>query len=126
MQVVGKQYQVLALLRVECASIGSAQLGFKPNEMGTHSLQSVAATEMYLASVLAYTIMLIGWWSSDAFLRYIQKQVEQFSKKRFEADDQVQVLQDYPRHCPTRCLDQGPMAMQPLGQCQDLEQYWMQ
>ncbi len=68
------------MLWVECASIGSARLGFKPNEMGTHSLQSVAATEMYLASVLVCTIMLIGWWSSDAFLRYIQKQVEQFSK----------------------------------------------
>jgi hypothetical protein len=27
-----------------------------------------------------YTIMLIGRWSSDAFLRYIQKQVEQFSQ----------------------------------------------
>ena len=36
--------------------------------------------EMYLAGVPVYTIMLIGRWSSDAFLRYIRKQVEQFSK----------------------------------------------
>jgi hypothetical protein len=33
--------------------------------------------EMYLAGVPVYTIMLIGRWSSNAFLRYIQKQVEQ-------------------------------------------------
>jgi hypothetical protein len=36
--------------------------------------------EMYLAAVPVYTIMLIGRLSSDALLRYIRKQVEQFSK----------------------------------------------
>jgi hypothetical protein len=36
--------------------------------------------EMYLAAVPVYTIMLIGRWSSDAFLQYIRKQDEQFSK----------------------------------------------
>ena len=34
---------------------------------------------MYLDEVPVYTIMLIGRWSSDAFLKYIRKQVEQFS-----------------------------------------------
>ncbi len=34
--------------------------------------------EMYLAGVPVYTIMIIGRWLSDAFLRYILKQVEQF------------------------------------------------
>ncbi len=34
--------------------------------------------EMYLAGVPVYTIMLIGRWLSNAFLRYIRKQVEQF------------------------------------------------
>lgn len=34
---------------------------------------------MYLDEVPVYTIMLIGRWSSDAFLLYIRKQVEQFS-----------------------------------------------
>jgi hypothetical protein len=36
--------------------------------------------EMYLAGVPVYTIMLIGRWPSDAFLRYICKQAEKFSK----------------------------------------------
>jgi hypothetical protein len=34
---------------------------------------------MYLAGVPVYTIMLLGRWSSDAFLRYIRKQVKEFS-----------------------------------------------
>jgi hypothetical protein len=34
--------------------------------------------EMYLGEIPVYTIMLIGRWSSNAFLCYIQKQVEQF------------------------------------------------
>jgi hypothetical protein len=34
---------------------------------------------MYLAGVPVFTIMLLGRWSSDAFLRYIRKQVKEFS-----------------------------------------------
>jgi hypothetical protein len=52
----------------------------KPDEISTRSLRSGAAMEMYLAGVPVYTIMLIGRWSSDAFLRYIRRQVEQFLK----------------------------------------------
>jgi hypothetical protein len=71
--------QILLRLRAAARSVGSATLGFEPKEIGTHSLRSGAAMEMYLAGVPVYTIMLIGRWSSDAFLRYIRKQVEQFS-----------------------------------------------
>jgi hypothetical protein len=35
---------------------------------------------MYLNNVPVCTIMLLGRWSSDAFLLYIRKQVEQFSR----------------------------------------------
>eukprot|EP00957_Ditylum_brightwellii_P170636 12988958-Ditylum_brightwellii.AAC.1 len=35
---------------------------------------------MYLANVPVFTIMLIGRWSSDAFLVYIRKQVQDFTK----------------------------------------------
>jgi hypothetical protein len=34
---------------------------------------------MYLAGVPVFTIMLLGRWSSDAFLRYIRKQAKEFS-----------------------------------------------
>ena len=33
----------------------------------------------YLGECPVYTIMMIGRWSSDAFLRYIRKQVDKFS-----------------------------------------------
>jgi hypothetical protein len=67
-------------LRRAAASIGSARLGFEPHEMGTHSIRSGAAMAMYLAGVPTFTIMLIGRWSSDAFLLYIRKQVREFSR----------------------------------------------
>jgi hypothetical protein len=53
---------------------------------------------MYLASVPVYTIMLIGRWSSDAFLCYIRKQVKLFSKHvakqmlMFDLSEQSQTL----------------------------------
>jgi hypothetical protein len=34
---------------------------------------------IHLAGVPVLTIMLIGRWSSDAFLRYIRRQVQEFS-----------------------------------------------
>ena len=71
--------QVLSAHHAASKAVGSACLGFKPSKMGTHSLCSGAAMKMYLAGVPVYTIMLISRWSNDAFLRYIRKQVEQFS-----------------------------------------------
>jgi hypothetical protein len=34
---------------------------------------------MYLAGIPVFTIMLLERWSSDAFLRYIRKQITEFS-----------------------------------------------
>jgi hypothetical protein len=70
--------QVLSALCTASKAVRSARLGFKPKVMGTHSFCSGAAIEMYLTRVLVHTIMLIGRWSSNTFLRYIRKQVEQF------------------------------------------------
>ncbi len=71
--------QVLLRLRTAAWSVRSARLGFEPNEIGMHYFRTGAAMKMYLVRVLVYTIMLIGRWSSDAFLHYIWKQVEQLS-----------------------------------------------
>ena len=62
-------------LRAAATVLGEETLGFKPNEIGTHSIRSGAAMAMHLAEVRVYTIMIFGRWSSDAFLRYIGKQV---------------------------------------------------
>ena len=71
--------EMVQALRAAVSSIGEDILGIKVEEVGTHSLRSGAAMAMYLGECPVYTIMMIGRWSSDAFLRYIRKQVEQFS-----------------------------------------------
>jgi hypothetical protein len=71
--------QVLHRIRDRVRAIGKDVLGFEAGEVGTHSIRSAAAMAMYLANVPVYTIMLIGRWSSDAFLHYIHRQVQEFS-----------------------------------------------
>ncbi|MFN9982122.1 MAG: hypothetical protein ACK53Y_19505, partial [bacterium] len=50
-------------------------LGFIADEVGTHSNRSGGAMGMFLSGTPVYTIMLMGRWSSDAFMRYICKQI---------------------------------------------------
>ena len=71
--------EMVAALQAAVVAVGEDVLGIKKEEVGTHSLRSGAAMAMYLGECPVYTIMMIGRWSSDAFLRYIRKQVEQFS-----------------------------------------------
>ena len=66
-------------IRWAVAAIGKATLGYGPEDVGTHSIRSGAAMAMFLADTPLFVIMLQGRWSSDAFLRYIRKQVKQFS-----------------------------------------------
>ena len=61
-------------------AIGEHRLGITQDQIGTHSIRSGAAMAMYLGECAVFTIMLIGRWSSDAFLRYIRKQVMEFSQ----------------------------------------------
>lgn len=55
-------------------------LGFTPEDVGLHSIRSSAAMAMHMNDVETYIIMLLGRWSSDAFLRYIHPQVQTFAK----------------------------------------------
>ena len=70
---------MVAALRDAVRAIREDKLGFKSEQVGTNSQISGAARAIYLGECPVNTIMLIGRWSSDAFLRYIRKQVEQFS-----------------------------------------------
>ena len=71
--------QVINSLRDMVGVMGESHLGISKKEIGTHSIRSGVAMAMYLGKCPVYTIMLIGWWSSNAFLRYICKQVMEFS-----------------------------------------------
>jgi hypothetical protein len=64
----GTSKMILNCLRAVVHHVGEDNLGLKVSEMGTHSIRSGAAMAMYLADVPVFTIMLIGCWSSDAFL----------------------------------------------------------
>ena len=77
-QVTGKE--MTTLIRKAVANMGTERLGFKPKDCGTHSIRSAAAMAMHMAGVPVYTIMLIGRWSSDAFLVYLRTQVMQFTQ----------------------------------------------
>jgi hypothetical protein len=70
----------LTYLRRAAVSLGQDILGYTPDQIGLHLARSGTAMAMYLAGVPVYTIMLLGRWSSDAFLRYIRKEVQEFSK----------------------------------------------
>lgn len=81
----GKQADILSKeimtdIKRVVSIIGKNILGFTANEVGTHSVRAGGAMMMYLAKTPVYTIMMIGRWHSNAFLRYIEKQVLEFSK----------------------------------------------
>ena len=60
-------------------AIGKDLLHIKKSEIGTHLIGSGVAMAVFLSDCSVCKIMMIGCWSSDAFLQYIHKQVKQFS-----------------------------------------------
>jgi hypothetical protein len=68
----------IVLLRAFIKTHGHAR-GLSEKDVGLHSLRSSAAMAMYMNAIPVYTIMLLGQWSSDAFLLYIRKTVIEFS-----------------------------------------------
>ena len=67
--------QVAKALKYTVTEIEEDVLNIKAEEVGTHSLQSAAAMAMFLGGLPVYLIMLMGRWSSNAFLGYICKQI---------------------------------------------------
>jgi hypothetical protein len=95
-------------LQAAAKHIGEDVLGYSHLDIGTHSIRSGGAMAMYLVGVPVFTIMLIGRWSSDAFLWYIGRQVLQFrmgvSKRMISTKSQdFFTLPDFdPEHPRTR------------------------
>jgi len=81
---------LLNKLHSAATAVGKDVSGFSASELGLHSICSGAAMSMYLTGIPVFMIMLIGCWSSNAFLRYITKQVQKFitgiSVKMIQAD----------------------------------------
>jgi hypothetical protein len=54
---------------------GKTTFGFNPHEIGNRSIRSGAAMALFLRDHSTAKIMILGRWSSDAFLVYIRPQV---------------------------------------------------
>ena len=82
--IAGAQFEItsdliLGALRAVVDDLGQGILGYSKEEIGTHSLRSGCAMAMHLAGIPVYMMMLIGRWSSEAFMVYIQRQVKEFA-----------------------------------------------
>ena len=67
-------------IKFAVSGVGQDILGFTADDVGLHSVRGSLAMLMYLAKEPVYTIMLVGRWSSDAFLAYIKKQIKEFTR----------------------------------------------
>jgi hypothetical protein len=54
---------------------GKPTFGYEANDLGTRSIRSGAAMGLFLMNHPVHKIMILGRWSSDAFLVYIRPQV---------------------------------------------------
>lgn len=67
---------LLKHLRSSCSLLGGFEtFGYGPLDIGTRSIRSGAAMGLFLMDHSVTKIMLMGRWSSDAFLNYIRPQV---------------------------------------------------
>jgi len=92
--------EVILTLQDAVVAHGEDDLRIYRHEIGTHSIRSGAAMAMYLGGVPVFAIMMIGRWSSDAFMRYIRKQIEEFT---FDVSSQMLTMQHF-RHVPNPSL----------------------
>lgn len=55
-------------------AISADKLGFTADKLGAYSMRSSVAMSMFLDNAPVFLIVLIGYCSSNAFLKYIYKQ----------------------------------------------------
>ena len=95
------QKGILQHIQSTVSSIGKDKLGFIADEVGTHSIRSSFAMQLYLQNESVYTIMLQGRWKSDSFLspRIWEKPKPQDSscKRRILHGSQVKEANLYPK-----------------------------
>ena len=92
------QKQVNDALRDGVKAYGESKLQILASEVGTHSLRSGSAMAMYLGGIPVYAIQLIGRWKSDSFMKYLRKQIEQFTLGISSKMLTMQVFQHVPSH----------------------------
>lgn len=86
---------------------GKAVFGYAASDIGTRSIRSGAAMGLFLMNHPVAKIMILGRWSSDAFLDYIRPQVLEWTNQMsadmirhnsfFDASDDLRDSKDNPR-----------------------------
>ena len=71
--------EMIAAIDRAALAIGYDNLGLKRGDFGTHSIRSGGAMAMALDDLPPYSIMMIGRWSTDTFMKYIRRQVDMFT-----------------------------------------------
>jgi hypothetical protein len=108
-------------LRLACTlGGGKAVFGYSASDIGTRSIRSGAAMGLFLMNHPVAKIMILGRWSSDAFLDYIRPQVLECTNQMssdmirnnsfFDASDDRRDTNDDPRTRrpkPTTTTDGG-------------------
>jgi hypothetical protein len=95
-------------LRTACTlGGGKAVFGYSATDIGTRSIRSGAAMGLFLMNHPVAKIMILGRWSSDAFLDYIRPQVLEWTNQMsadmirndsfFDASDDRRDSKDDPR-----------------------------
>jgi hypothetical protein len=100
---------IVHALRDSLKTYGEARLRININEIGTHSIRSGAAMAMYLGGVPVFAIQMIGRWLSDSFMKYIRKQIEEFT---YNVSQKMLNMQHF-RHVPNNQSNNIPNATTP-------------
>jgi hypothetical protein len=95
---------ILNILRNTCYSFGGkATLGFDPQEIGNKLIRSGAAMALFINDISTAKIMILGRWSSDAFLVYIRPQVLELTNIMSHEMITVNSFFDIQMNLATRC-----------------------
>lgn len=85
----------LLILRSTCRAAGGfSTFGYNPLDLGNPSLRSGAAMSLFLMNHSPARIMILGRWSSDAFLAYIRPQVIEWTNNLSRDMTQVNHFMD--------------------------------
>ncbi len=88
-------------LRDGVKTYSKAKLQIYTHEVGTHSIRSGSAMVIYLRGVPVFAIMMISRWLLDAFMKYICKQIKEFT---FNVSQRMITMQHF-RHTPTNATN---------------------
>jgi hypothetical protein len=100
-------------LRSSCTVLGGKEVfGYSATEIGTKSLRSGAAMSLFLMNHSVHKIMILGRWSSDAFLVYIRPQVLEWTNNM--SQDMIHLDSFFDATDPRRTQPSDPRTRQRL------------